>query len=348
MESGRGMGLRRMLTGGSLLLLGLLCCTAVLAAPGHRVPQRHRGKKILWIDSYHAGYEWSAGIERGIRDALAGSGVELTVWRMDTKRNKTEQFGRQAGLKAKAALERLQPDLVIASDDNAQQYLVEPFLKGTDLPVVFCGVNQEPARYGYPCRNVTGMAEVELIDELVDQLSRFARGDRLGVLAGDNHSMRAIAARYRRHLSGRPLKVYLVHTFEEYRQAFVRAQQENDMLLLHNNAGIEGWDSAAAAAFLTENVAIPTGSVVPWMAPCAMLALVKLPEEQGEYAGRTALRILDGIRPGDLPLASNKLARLIVNLRMTEAAGLVVPVSLLKMADVIGREVFEPPVAVGQ
>ncbi len=339
--------LRWVLGGGCLLLLGWLCCGPGLAATDDgRAPSRYRGKKILWIDSYHAGYEWSQGLERGIRGALAGSGAELKVWRMDTKRHSDEEYGRLAGQRARAVVARYRPDLVIASDDNAQRYLVVPYLKDTDLPVVFCGVNRDPGHYGYPCRNVTGMAEVELVEGLVRHLSRYARGDRIGVLGGDVHTTRIVTDQYNQQLFDGRLKRYLVRSFAEFKRAFLLAQQEVDVLLVRNNAGINDWDAAAAEAFLLENVVVPTGSVLPWMKPYNVLTMAKVPEEQGEYAAATALRIFAGARPEEVPVVSNRMAQLVVNLKMAKAAGIVLPVSLLQTAEVIGQEAYGKAAAV--
>jgi ABC-type uncharacterized transport system substrate-binding protein len=337
------MILRWPLRGFCLLLLGWLCCGPALAATDDgQAPARYRGKRILWVDSYHAGYEWTDGIGRGIQKVLADSGVELKIWRMDTKRNKSEAFGHQAGLRAKAVVEKFRPDVLIASDDNAQQYLVAPFLKDTDLPIVFCGVNKHPADYGYPRSNVTGMGEVDLTNELVFQMQPFAGGDRVGLLAGDTKTHRIIIENIRKQPFDGRLESCLVRTFDEFKQAFLRMQTEVDMLHLRNYTGIEGWDAEAAETFLLQNIRIPTGSVTPWMKRFVIFTLAKQPEEQGEYAAATALRILDGTRPGDIPLTQNSRAQLTLNLKMAHAAGIVLPVSLLQMAEVIGQEALQP------
>ena len=43
--------------------------------------------------------------------------------------------------KAKAEIDAFKPDVVIAADDNASKYLIEPYFKDAALPFVFCGVN---------------------------------------------------------------------------------------------------------------------------------------------------------------------------------------------------------------
>jgi ABC-type uncharacterized transport system substrate-binding protein len=326
-----------------LIVLPILSCPGFAATTGAEDADETWGrpKRILWVDSYDEGYEWSQGIEKGLRQALAGTGVKLDIWRMDTRRHKEKTFARQAGISARDHIERVRPDLVIASDDNAQQYLVVPFLKDTALPVVFCGVSEDPAGYGYPASNVTGMVEVDQVDELFRQLRRFARGDRIGVLFGAHGPARTFARWNNERLFQNRMKVYEVHTMAEFKQAVLAARQEVDMLHLRNYVGIEDWDAAEAEAFLLAHAGIPTGAVNSWMKNLVLFTLAKLPEEQGEYAALAALRILYGARPGDIPLVSNRLARLTVNLRMARAAGIVLPVSLLRTADIIGREAYD-------
>ena len=57
----------------------------LLALPAHAAEVA--GKKVLLVNSYHEGYPWSDGEEKGAKAALAGSGVELKFFRMDVKRN---------------------------------------------------------------------------------------------------------------------------------------------------------------------------------------------------------------------------------------------------------------------
>jgi hypothetical protein len=120
----------------SMFTFLLLLCFSTLAAAGDL-----KGKKVLFIDSYHEGYEWSDGITKGVKQVLDGKGIELKIVRMDTKRNGGEEFKKQAGEKAKAAIEEFKPDVVIAADDNASKYIIVPFFKDSPLPFVFCGVN---------------------------------------------------------------------------------------------------------------------------------------------------------------------------------------------------------------
>ncbi len=319
----------------------ILCSFYAAEAAEGPVVDSHYGKKVLWINSYHEGYTWVDGISRGIRKGFFGSGVELKVWHMDTLRNGSEVYGQQAGALARKVVEEYHPDVVIASDDNAQRFLVVPYLMGSNLPLVFCGVNRDPREYGYPAPNVTGMHEIDFVVDLVKQMRPFAGGDRIGMIACQRETDQIIADDYNHQFFGERLKVYLVKTFDEFKDAFLRAQQEVDILCLPNNAGIEGWQNEVAETFMTEHIRIPTGGLNPWMTPYVIFILAKIPEEQGAYAAATALRILAGTRPEDIPIVQNREAQLIVNLKMAQAAGIILPVSLLQTAEVIGQEALQ-------
>ena len=57
-------------------------------------------KKCLFVSSYHQGYEWSDGVERGLRAVLEGK-CEYRQFDMDTKRRKSAEEKKQSALEAK-------------------------------------------------------------------------------------------------------------------------------------------------------------------------------------------------------------------------------------------------------
>jgi ABC-type uncharacterized transport system substrate-binding protein len=330
------------LLAGIVLLLGgvLSGCNAAASTPVSEPdpveqPQtNYADKKILWVDSYHEGYEWSDGIEAGIREVLQATGVELKVVRLDTNRNSGDEFGQKAALQAKAEIEAFKPDVLIASDDSAQEYLIVPYYKDTELPVVFAGVNWDASGYGYPASNVTGMIEVDFVTQMVDNLDDYAQGNRIGYLSGDRNTDRKLAEVYNERFFEGQMKTYFVKSYDEFEETFLKAQEEVDILYFGNNAGIEGWDEETDIEFITANTKIPTGSRNDWMAPYVLVTLAKSGEEQGEWAANTALSILDGTSVSDIPVAENKKSELILNLDIAEQLEVVFPPSLLRNAEV--------------
>ncbi|MEY4744986.1 MAG: hypothetical protein RL272_931 [Candidatus Parcubacteria bacterium] len=341
MENGDG-NFRRF--GWIAVLLALSAGAVALVLGGARPPQSSgvktpvgalSGKKVLFLDSYHEGYEWSDGIASGIRSKLEGTGVQLKIVHMDTKRNPEEEFKRRAGEAAKAEIERFSPDVVISADDNAFKYVVMPFYRDAKLPIVFCGINWDASSYGAPYSNTTGMVEVSLTTRLIADLSGFAKGSRIGYLSADTETERKNAFYYDKLFSIKFSKVSFVKTMKEWEDAFDRMQKEVDILIFENNAGIADWDADAAAAFAKSHTRIPVGTTNPWVMPTALMGLTKVPEEQGEWSAMRALDIIKGAKPSDIPVTTNERGDIFLNFTIADELGVRLPPALIKSAKVV-------------
>ena len=310
------------------------------SAPDAHARAPHQGRRVLHVDSYHDGYEWSDDIRQGIRSVFDGTGTEWKSVFMDSKRHGGEAEKQAAAVAVRAEIARWKPDLVIASDDNASKYVVAPSLKDGKIPVVFCGVNWDGAKYGYPYRNATGIVEVEFGQELVSQLRRYAKGERFGFLAADNESDRADGTNYLERFApggAHGARWAYVRTFAEFQSKFLELQDQVDYLYILNNAGIAGWDAEKAEEFMVHNTKVPTGSHNGWMARYTLITLGKYGQEQGQWAASTALKILDGTPPAAIPIAKNVRVRLIVNLGIAGKLGVVFKSAILKTAEIYGR-----------
>jgi hypothetical protein len=308
--------------------------------------------KVLLVDSYHEGYPWSEGIIRGACEALRPPGsarvggpadsreliVDLRIARMDTKRNTSEEFKRQAGQKVKEAIDAWRPGVVICCDDNSVAYVIVPFYRNADLPFVFCGVNWDASAYGLPCRNVTGMVEVSLITSLLGSLRQNARGDRVGLLGARNESNQKEALYYRKQFSVSLASTVFVDNLEQWKSAYVELQDKVDMLILAPPSFLAGeQDQAEARRFVLEKTRIPTGSVEDWIAPYSLVCNAKIAAEQGQWAARAALRILAGTAPREIPVAANRNAQLYLNMPLARKLGVIFPVELIEQAVLIGE-----------
>ena len=319
---------------------GLMACNTPASVPvggptsDAKAVAEYTGKKILFVNSYHEGYEWSDGIESGLQEVLKDTGVEVKFVRMDTKNNPSVEFAVEAGKAAKAEIDAFQPDVLIAADDNAQKYVIVPYYMGSSQPVVFCGINWDASNYNYPASNITGMIEVELPDRLIEHLETYAKGQKVGYLTVDSETERSVAAIYNERFFNGEMEIYWVETWEDYKATFIQAQAEVDILFLGNNAGIDYWNLEEAEKFVVDNIEVPTGSINDWMAPYALITLAKSSYEQGEWAAQAALRILKGTPASEIPLVENKIGELILNLDLADKLGVVFPPSLLKVAEI--------------
>jgi ABC-type uncharacterized transport system substrate-binding protein len=313
----------------------LLIAATMLAATAAEA-QGLAGKKILFINSYHEGYEWSDGVEKGARTAAQGSGVDLRFLRLDMKRHGDDAFRKQAGEKARAEIEAYKPDVVILSDDPAVQYVLLPYYKNAKVPFVFCGVNWDAGRYGMPFQNTTGILEVSFAKQLVDTMRPYAKGDRVAYLTIDSETERIEADAYKKLVGIKFAAERFVKTQAEWKAEFQKLQGEVDMLFLGNYAGT-AWNEAEAVAFVAEHSKIPTGSIYDFMAPYAMINFAKIAEEHGVWSVKAAFDIVKGASPASIPVARNKESKLVLNPKLAARAGVIFKPEVLRSAVIASR-----------
>ena len=280
----------------------------------------------LYVGSYHAGYHWNDGIERGLERAL-GSACRLERFYMDTKRQRGEAHAREQARAAMVLIEQRRPALVIACDDNASRYLVAPYLKDVATPVVFCGINWSVEPYGYPYGNATGMIEVAPIGPVIrEALGLRPNAERLAFLSADVPTQRKDQERIAQLAEQLDLELTteLVHDLASWLSAYDRLQQA-DILILGNPAGIDDWRAATVAEQVAKRTTTLTVSFGLAMSPYAAFTMATLPEEQGEWAGAVARQLLEGTAASEIPIVANHRWRLFANRDLAAGAGIELP-----------------------
>ncbi len=309
----------------------VICTFAAFAFGSSAQAQNFAGKKVLYVDSYHEGYEWSDGIQRGVQQGLKDSGAELKVIHMDTKRNGSEDFKKQAAANVKQEIDTFKPDVVIASDDNASKYVIVPYFKDAELPFVFCGVDWDASGYGFPAKNVTGMLEVTEISALAKLLRTVSKGDRIGFIADDTETNRKVIEFYKKLYNLEPVP-YFAKDFDDFKKGFVELQGKVDSIIFYGWAAIKDWKMDEAADFILNNTKVPSGTFQEEVMPFVMIGYLKIPEEQGAWSAETALKILGGAKPIDIPIASNKTGKIMLNAKIAEKANVKLPYEVMQSA----------------
>jgi ABC-type uncharacterized transport system substrate-binding protein len=294
---------------------------------------RDGARRVVHIDSYHRGNEWNDRIAAAVVETLEAAGVQVRVFHLDTKRKPSEGDKQAAAARAIALIDEFAPQVVTLSDDNAVKYVLMPHFRDADLPFVFCGLNWDASVYDLPYRNATGMVEVSPIPQLVALLRGYTSGTRLGYLAEDTPTKHKEKA-YHEELFGLAYhRAYFVDSFADWKTAFETAQREVDILLLLGVGALTDWDHAEARRLAERATAIPTGTDFAWLMPYALLGIGKLPEEQGRWAARAALQILDGVSPASIPVTHNTQGELLFNPRIARRLGIVEPPALARLVE---------------
>ncbi len=312
----------------------LLSLSVILVATLGLQAQDLKGKKVLHIDSYHAGFVWSDGMGKAIKEVIQPTGAEIKTVFLDTYRKQSAEHLTQASAEFQTLIQTWKPDVVIVSDDAAMKGVYKPLFHDKDVPFVFCGVNWTAAAYGVPNKNITGMLEVCSISELLTEMKKLRPGKTIGFLGSDTLTAKKDGENCARILGVTMESVY-VKTFAAWKQAFLDLQGKQDMVLLGLNMGIPDWDEAAACKFAEENTKVVTGAFNTYMNGMALISFNKLGAEQGEWAATTAIKVMKGTSPGSIPLASNQKGELVINARIATKAGIAVPFDMLQSAKVL-------------
>ena len=290
-------------------------------------------KKCLYVSSYHMGYEWDDGIYSSLEKTINGR-CEIKKIYLDTKRNPDEEWARWRSKEAIKVIDQYKPDIIIAVDDNASRYLVMPYLKDADIPVVFCGINWSMSEYGYPYKNTTGMIEVSPIKQLIKQLKLLQPRVKKGIfLSSDVLSEQKDYKHYKPIFAknGILLEPVFVKTFREWREMY-RKSQQYDFVFLGNNAGINDWYKHEALRIVNQYAKKISVTTYKWMLPYTAIAYTKLPEEQGIWAGRVTLSILGGVEPSQIPVIQNRQWDMWLNPGILKKIKLKIPYLIYKRA----------------
>lgn len=311
----------------------------VLAACLAGCQTQQRGT-VFYINSYHDGYAPSDDVTAGIEETLKPAHVGLEVFFMDTKRHPEREAILAKSQEAMQRIGEIQPDVIIASDDNAVQSIVAEYFKDGPIPCVFCGVNWTCEQYGLPTNNVTGMLEVLPVRETVRTLMEYyPDAKRLVVLSQDTTSERRnqvvlapIFAEY-----GLKTRYVLVDTFNDWRVEFLKASMQCDLIFLPTNGAIRGWQDRAARSFVSGHIRVPVFTCDDSMMPYAVFGMTKVAKEQGQWAAGAALKILNGTSPADIPVARNEQTIAYINAKLAKRIDFVPSDSLRERCREVDR-----------
>jgi len=93
----------------------------------HAFGQDEKKINVLYINSYHNGYEWSDSIFDGVREKFRSSGknIYLQIEYMDSKRYSGEKINEILFNYYKFKFKTTHFDLIVTSDNNAYEFISE-------------------------------------------------------------------------------------------------------------------------------------------------------------------------------------------------------------------------------
>ncbi len=293
-------------------------------------------KKILYLDSYHKTYVHNISTRSAFEKGLENRGFEIHYRFLDAKNIKDSVALKSKALKFKHYIDEWKPDIIIASDDAVNKYLIAPYYRNSTIPVVFIGVNWSADSYGYPTDNITGQLEIELVEKLLTDLKKYSSGDRVGILTGNTMTDRKNISHYKNTLNISFDEEVLVDDFSEWKTQFLKMQESVDVLLIRANSGIKGWNNNEARGVVLRETKIPTGSVTTKLENFVLLLYPKMNSEFGEYAASAVLKIFDGTSPKEIPISTNRRTKITINTDLAEKLDILFPAGTMEIAHLVG------------
>lgn len=300
----------------SLVLASIFVVATIATAVVHNL---HK-PKVLVLQSYGPDYAWTRDVDRGLRRGLEQNGHYSLRWHyMDLKRHPWPEAKERAGIQVRSVIDKWQPDLVIAIDDDAQQFAARHYVNRPDIKIVFAGVNGNVDAYGYEgASNVTGILErlplQALKDALLEASPQRRKPWRMVEICDNSETVRRdhqfVAA-----FDWKPViytGAHLVATFPEWQKAVLAADQEADLILTTNYRQLRRSEEdrtlvppREVIAWTMANTTLPVIGVNGFFVEDGgMLAIATSPFEQGEVAAAQAREILErGRLPSLIPHA---------------------------------------------
>lgn len=320
---GRQMRLR--IVGSLLILLGSVLLMSVPA-------QAEARYRVMVVSSYSPEYHWAEEINDGIRTVLSDK-AELHFFSLQTKKDLPGAPARAEQLYQRYL--ELQPDGVIAADDYAQSLFVQPYLANrVTTPVIFCGVNGDPARYGFPASNVSGVVErVHFAETLAFSRQLDPSITSFAFMSHNSLTTDLVIRQLQSELAAGQLSLSNVAVLrpETLAEAIAMARDyrdKTDCLLLGNLEGL----TDEQGRLLSDAEAMPpvfkafgkatSSTNAQGVYSGALSAVVKSGHEQGEKAALMLLEALQGTPVAQLPVQQNYRGIRLINVDTLKKLGI--------------------------
>lgn len=305
-------------------------------------------KRILVIHSYHREHVSMPKRNIGLQNVLNDiEDIDIKYFYMDTKRKSSLEWKHKVARMAHERISEFEPDLLILFDDNAQRYVAKNYMNADKPQIVFAGVNDEPEAYGYPASNVTGILERTYPDQTLLLLSKIdPKIKRVAFISDDSATADGVIQYIRANKM--PLDITAFDqpkSFDEWKKTVTR--HENDPMvdaflipLYHTIKTTEKKDSRVpppeVMKWTIDNTKKPIGGLWPFATKDGALCAVTVDlTEHGMVAAEMALRILNGVNAGQIPIVKNKDGFVIINIQTARRLDTLIPYEILQIADKI-------------
>jgi putative tryptophan/tyrosine transport system substrate-binding protein len=217
------------------------------------------------------------------------------------------------------------------------------------IPIVFTSIAADPLAlgwvqsYAHPGGMITGnvmnavggeetmtQKRIGLFKQLVPDLTR------LGVIASDlamtylkeGDALRKVATEF-----GFEVLHYRLKTIDDLESAFAAGLRDDVSAFYISGEPLLSANLSRVMSFVTASRKPSVGPYPDWGRAGLLMSYSTDPLDGFRHAGAYAVKILNGAKPGDLPIEQASKFIFVINLKTAKALGIVVPPTLLALAD---------------
>ena len=255
---------------------------------------------IVYLNSYHKGYQWTDKCFDAFKLYLKTPASIHHIY-MDTKINQDIEHKNKITKEVLAFIKKHNPDLIVAAEDNASAYIIEPYFKNHKTPVIFMGVNNQPSNYGYPYNNVTGIVEMDGIVNLINAIRIFDSKKMVGMIFSTTNTSKRVL-QYVEKQNLKDVDTFQVIDAQQWYEKMLEVNQTHDFIAIDTITGIKGLDHKSARDFIEKNIDIPILSGSGTSRHLTHMGYINLPQEHGSWVAKQTDSILNGASPSDIPI----------------------------------------------
>ncbi len=263
--------------------------------------------RIMVMHSYEPTMDIVKDFDDGTKKVLENEfDLLIQTYYMNMLNKSTAKQKINAGVDARASIDRFRPKILIAVGDEAQEFAAKFYLHKKKTKVIFAGVKGDFKKFGYiPGENVGGIIEVPQVQELNQLINSMFPGKKNIKLAhlGDTSTIVNLTEKTLIQHAWKNVQFQdsiMVDDSVSFKRAAVFFNKHYDVLLISSYKRLkDSFDSDDEIAsdetmkWVTENTTIPIISTMGYaIEEGAGAAIVSSAYDQGVLAMRSALTML--------------------------------------------------------
>jgi two-component sensor histidine kinase/ABC-type uncharacterized transport system substrate-binding protein len=324
---------------------------AILAALGALCPARGDSGRdavsVLLLHSHYQGYSWTDAVTEGVVRVLGGSPrrIDLSVAYLDSRKTMDAEYEAAFESYLRSRYSGKGIGLVIASDNEALDFMSRHRRLFPLVPVVFCGINDYSASMIEGLPEVTGVTErVDMLPTVLAALEMRPRARRVTVFACDNQTALALEAQFRTEVvsvlgDGFEFAFHRGLPLAGLAEAASALDGSGIVVLLNITRDSTGATIAPseAAKAVSESSRDPVFSFWDFYLGHGIVGgRITSGKAQGEDAAALALRVLAGERASSIPPMTGSSSPFVFDYRAMRRYG-IKEASLPPGSEVVGR-----------